>query len=205
MTGSIEVICGSMFSGKTEELLRRLRRAQIGKQKIQSFKPVIDNRYSDTHIQSHDANKLKSLAVNNASEILAKIEPDSRVIGIDEAQFFDEKLFDVIQTLAENGKRVIVAGLDMDSRGKPFGVMPQIMAVAEYVIKLSAICMQCGGRAFRTQRLSSENSDQVLVGTHDMYEARCRACHTADGAKKTPAKRSEQGPLTNDYFMDMPL
>jgi thymidine kinase len=182
--GMVEVVCGSMFSGKTEELMRRLKRAQYAKQKIQVFKPVIDQRYSVDHVQSHDANRILSIPVQSAREILEKIDDNTRVVGIDEAQFFDDTLVDVAQKLAYRGTRVILAGLDMDFRGQPFGPMPKLLAVAESVTKLSAVCVVCGSPATRSQRMVAEvepgsaaMEDQVLVGAHDYYEARCRFCH----------------------------
>jgi thymidine kinase len=174
--GWIEVICGSMFSGKTEELLRRLKRAQIARQRVQVFKPVIDNRYSAEHVQSHDANRLPSRVVDKGKDILKLVEDHTRVVGIDEAQFFDETIVEVAQKLAYRGIRVIVAGLDMDFRGQPFGPMPRLLAVAEEVTKLSAVCVICGQPASRTQRVAGGNT-QIAVGAKDMYEARCRFCH----------------------------
>ena len=181
----VEVVCGSMFSGKTEELMRRLKRAQYARQKIQVFKPVIDQRYSVDHVQSHDANKILSIPVKTAKEILERIDDNTRVVGIDEAQFFDDEIVDVAQKLAYRGTRVICAGLDMDFRGNPFGPMPKLLAIAEHVTKLSAVCVVCGAPATRSQRMVSEQQDstlaavdgQVLVGAHDYYEARCRFCH----------------------------
>ena len=181
--GGIEVVCGSMFSGKTEELMRRLKRAQYARQKIQVFKPVIDQRYSVDHVQSHDANRILSIPVSTAKEILERVDDNTRMVGIDEAQFFDDGLIDVAQKLAYRGTRVICAGLDMDFKGQPFGPMPKLLAVAESVTKLSAVCMVCGAPATRSQRMvseeaTSENTEgQVLVGAHDYYEARCRFCH----------------------------
>lgn len=176
LPGFIEVICGSMFSGKTEELLRRVRRAQIARQKVQVFKPLIDNRYSVEHVQSHDANKVFSRAVQSPAEILERVEDNTRVVGIDEAQFFDDTIVDVANKLAYRGIRVIVAGLDLDFRGQPFGPMPKLLAVSESVTKLSAVCMVCGNPASRSQRLTADGS-KILVGAHDSYEARCRFCH----------------------------
>ena len=185
--GQVEVVCGSMFSGKTEELMRRLKRAQYAKQKIQVFKPVIDQRYSTEHVQSHDANRILSTPVSSAKEILERVDDNTRVVGIDEAQFFDDTLVDVAQKLAYRGTRVICAGLDMDFRGQPFGPMPKLLAIAEQVTKLSAVCVVCGAPATRSQRLISASfepatesaavNEQVLVGAHDYYEARCRFCH----------------------------
>ncbi len=174
-TGWIEVICGSMFSGKTEELIRRLRRAQIARQKVAIFKPVIDDRYSTEHIVSHDEGRLPSLPVSSARQILEQAG-DATVIGIDEAQFFGPELVDVCQELADSGKRVIVAGLDQDYMGRPFEPIPQLLAVAEYITKTMAICVKCGNPANRTQRLSHDSA-RVVVGARDMYEARCRYCH----------------------------
>jgi thymidine kinase len=182
LPGFIEVICGSMFSGKTEELLRRVKRAQIARQKVQVFKPIIDKRYSETHVQSHDASRVLSHPIERAHEIYGLLEHNCRVVGIDEAQFFDDEIVEIAQTLAFRGIRVIVAGLDLDFRGKPFGPMPQLLAVAENVTKLSAVCMVCGGNATRSQRVTSsptsETMDaQVSVGAQELYEARCRFCH----------------------------
>jgi len=173
--GWIEVICGSMFSGKTEELIRRLRRAQIARQRVQIFKPTIDERYSQDYLVSHSDMRLKSEAVSSADEILVKIDHRAEVIGIDEAQFFDLKLVQVCTQLADAGKRVVVAGLDKDYLGKPFEPMPQLMAIAEYIEKTLAICMKCGNPANYTQRLV-DSSDRVLVGATGTYEARCRRC-----------------------------
>lgn len=173
-TGWIEVICGCMFSGKTEELIRRARRAEIAKQKVAIFKPCIDNRYSSEHIVSHSEQTLVSQVVDDALEILERSK-DAQVVGIDEGQFFKSNLVDVCEQLANQGKRVIVAGLDQDYRGKPFEPMPQILAVAEYITKTLAICVVCGSPADRTQR-KTQQSDRVLVGAKDIYEARCRHC-----------------------------
>jgi thymidine kinase len=173
-TGWIEVICGCMFSGKTEELIRRARRAEIAKQRVAIFKPCIDNRYSSEHIVSHSEQTLVSQVVDDALEILERSK-DAQVVGIDEGQFFKSNLVDVCEQLANQGKRVIVAGLDQDYRGKPFEPMPQILAVAEYITKTLAICVVCGNPADRTQR-KTQQSDRVLVGAKDIYEARCRHC-----------------------------
>jgi thymidine kinase len=191
LPGFIEVVCGSMFSGKTEELVRRLKRAQIARQKVQVFKPVIDNRYSKDHVQSHDANRILSRPVERARDILKHVEDNTRVVGIDEAQFFDDSVVDVAQKLAYRGIRVIVAGLDMDFRGQPFGPMPKLLAVAESVTKLSAVCVVCGNPASRTQRTMSpagSESAKVLVGAKEMYEARCRFCHEPDAQAAPEAK-----------------
>jgi thymidine kinase len=173
-TGWIEVICGSMFSGKTEELIRRLNRAKIARQKIQIFKPAVDKRYHDQNIVSHDQNSISSIAIDSSEEILA-LAADYEVIGLDEAQFFDVGILDVCSQLANEGKRVIVAGLDMDYLGNPFGPIPQLMAMAEFVSKVHAICMVCGEVASRSYRISN-NDNQVLLGETDLYEARCRHC-----------------------------
>ena len=172
--GWIEVICGSMFSGKTEELIRRLRRAQIARQTVSIFKPKIDNRFSSDHLVSHNEQRIPSISVNNSEEILEKVR-DSQVIGIDEAQFFDNSLVEVCQTLANQGKRVIVAGLDKDFKGEPFEPMPQLLAVSEYITKTLAICVKCGNPANHTQRIT-DSKEQVVVGSEDIYEARCRHC-----------------------------
>ena len=180
LPGFIEVICGSMFSGKTEELIRRLKRAQIARQKVQVFKPVIDNRYSVDHVQSHDAGRILSRPVEKARDILKLVDDNTRVVGIDEAQFFDESVVEVAQKLAYRGVRVIVAGLDLDFRGLPFGPMPRLQAVAEQDTKLQAVCMVCGAPASRSQRIAGSKSDQIAVGAKDQYEARCRFCHEPD-------------------------
>ena len=173
-SGWIEVITGSMFSGKTEELIRRMRRAEIAKMKTGLFKPFIDSRYSTKHVVSHNQSKLESIMVTTAVEII-KHSNKMDVIGIDEAQFFDHKIIEVCRELADKKIRVIVAGLDTDYRGKPFGFMPQLMCESDYLDKLRAICVICGNPASYTQRTIS-NSKQVLIGETDMYEARCRNC-----------------------------
>jgi thymidine kinase len=177
-TGWIEVVCGSMFSGKTEELIRRLRRAQIAKQRVAIFKPVIDTRYAEDRIVSHSGISLPSINVSSADEIRERAV-DVDVIGIDEAQFFDLDLVRVCEELASLGHRVIVAGLDQDYLGKPFEPMPQLLAVAEYISKTLAICMVCGNPANRTQRVT-QRSERVLVGADESYEARCRKCWTTN-------------------------
>jgi thymidine kinase len=171
----VEVITGSMFSGKSEELIRRVRRAQIARQRVQIFKPRIDDRYDTDQIVSHSDMKMPSLVVASAREILDQVEDRTEVVGIDEGQFFDNGIVQVINTLADRGVRVIVAGLDQDFTGRPFEPMPQILAVAEYVDKILAICMQCGAPANRTQRLTG-STDRVVVGGAQDYEARCRRC-----------------------------
>ena len=175
-SGWIEVICGSMFSGKTEELIRRLRRAQIAKQNVEIFKPLVDNRYEENYVVSHNQQKIASHTVDDAAEIF-DLAKDAQVLGIDEAQFFDENLIEVCQALANARKRVIVAGLDTDYRGIPFEPMPQLLAVAEYITKTLAICMKCGNPASFTQRLTA-STERVVVGASDVYEARCRRCYT---------------------------
>lgn len=185
LPGFIEVICGGMFSGKTEELVRRIKRAQYGRLKVQVFKPSIDNRYSEDHVQSHDANKIPSIAVKEAKEILEKVEDNTRVVGIDEIQFFDDSIVDVCNKLAYRGVRVICAGLDMDFKGLPFGPIPKLMAVSESVTKLQAVCVVCGLPATRSQRLVGDAS-VVAVGASEMYEPRCRFCHEPNPATLTP-------------------
>jgi thymidine kinase len=174
-SGWVEVITGSMFSGKSEELIRRIRRAQIARQRVQIFKPRIDARYSSDEIVSHSDMKMPSQVVASAAEILERVGQDTEVVGIDEGQFFDLSLVDVVNTLADQGRRVIVAGLDQDYRGRPFEPMPQLLAVAEYVDKTLAICMRCGAPANRSQRLVAAK-DRVVVGGAEQYEARCRRC-----------------------------
>lgn len=173
--GWIEVIAGCMFSGKTEELIRRLRRALIAKQKVKVFKPKIDTRYSEGSIVSHSEQSLPSTIIEDVREII-HLSKDAQVIGIDEAQFFSNDIIHVCNTLASNGKRVIVAGLDQDYRGIPFEPMPQLLAVAEYITKTLAICVNCGNPADKTQR-KIISGERVVVGAADIYEARCRKCH----------------------------
>jgi thymidine kinase len=172
--GWIEVICGSMFSGKTEELIRRLKRAKIANQKVEIFKPTIDTRYDETEVVSHNQNSISSTPVSSSLNILL-MNDDADVIGIDEAQFFDQELVFVCEKLAEQGTRVIIAGLDMDYLGKPFGPMPALMAIAEYVTKVNAICMVCGDIATHSFRKTNE-INLVMLGEKDTYEARCRFC-----------------------------
>jgi len=181
-SGCIEVVCGSMFSGKTEELIRRLRRAQFANQKIAIFKPTLDKRYSDVEVVSHDFHKLTSTPIQNPAEML-KIGADVQVVGVDEAQFFGDSLVEVCQTLANRGVRVVVAGLDMDYLGQPFGPMPRLMAVAEDVQKVHAICVKCGALATYSHRLS-KSQDLVLLGEKDVYEPLCRACFNAARAEE---------------------
>ena len=173
---TIEVICGSMFSGKSEELIRRLRRAEIARQPVQIFKPRLDDRYDTDHIVSHNQQRLPSDRVRDSRELYERVRPETRVIGIDEAQFFDEGLVDVCERLADSGHRVIVAGLDKDYRGEPFEPMPALLAVAEYITKTLAICVRCGRPATFTQRLTA-STERVVVGAADVYEARCRRCY----------------------------
>lgn len=173
--GWVEVIAGSMFSGKSEELIRRLRRAKIARQKVQVFKPEIDSRFSNNHIVSHSEMRHESSNIRSATEILERVDPGTEVVGIDEGQFFDEELVNVANLLAARGIRVIIAGLDQDYTGKPFEPMPQLLAIAEYITKTHAICMKCGQPANYSQR-TFESEERVAVGASDKYEARCRGC-----------------------------
>lgn len=173
-SGWIEVICGSMFSGKTEELIRRLKRARIARQSVEIFKPVVDNRYAEDRVVSHDANSIPSTAVESASQILLMVG-DVDVVGIDEAQFFDSELENVCNVLANKGIRVIVAGLDMDFRGKPFGPIPALLSIAEFVTKVHAICMHCGNLALYSHR-TIKGEDLVVLGEKESYEPLCRDC-----------------------------
>ena len=175
-SGWIEVVCGSMFSGKTEELIRRLKRAKIANQKVEIFKPQTDTRYDKVNVVSHDENSIPSIPVASSRDIMAHCN-DVNVIGIDEAQFFDDELPQVVQNLALKGVRVIVAGLDMDFKGDPFGPMPALLAVAEYITKVHAICPHCASLATHSYRLSP-NQEQVLLGEKDSYEPRCRVCYS---------------------------
>lgn len=185
-TGSVEVITGSMFCGKTDEMIRRLRREKFAHHKIQVFKPKIDNRYAEDKVTSHAGSEFDATPLNNASEVKEKLEKDTTIVGIDEAQFFDAEIVNVVNELAAMGKRVIVAGLDTDFRGEPFGPMPALTAQAERVDKLNAICMVCGKDASRTQRLldgkpANYNDPIVVVGAEELYEARCREHHIVLG------------------------
>ncbi len=180
--GWIEVIAGSMFSGKTEELIRRLKRARFAKQKIEIFKPRIEVRYSEEEVVSHDDNAIHSTPVDSAANIIL-LASDVEVVGIDEAQFFDDGLVDVCNQLAYSGVRVIVAGLDMDFRGKPFGPMPKLMSIAEYVTKVHAICVRCGTLAHYTHRLS-EDDKLIVLGETDIYEPLCRVCYLKANARR---------------------
>lgn len=181
-SGWIEVICGSMFSGKTEELIRRLKRAEFAKQKVEIFKPTVDTRYNDEEVVSHDENCIRSTPVPSSSNIPI-LADDVDVVGIDEAQFFDSELVDVCVDLANRGSRVIVAGLDMDYSGKPFGPIPQLMAVAEYVTKVHAVCVRCGNLANYSHRLSIDNS-LVMLGEKNEYEPLCRSCFYGEQIQK---------------------
>lgn len=185
-TGQIEVICGSMFSGKTEELIRRVRRASIARQKVQVFKPDIDDRYNIQRVTSHNGQDFGAIPVKDSAALLARVEPDTTVVAIDEAQFFDQGIVRVTNHLANNGVRVIIAGLDMDFRGEPFGPMPALLCRADEVQKLHAICMVCGENASRTQRLVNGQPARyddpiILVGASEAYEARCREHHSVPG------------------------
>jgi len=188
--GWLEVITGSMFSGKSEELIRRLRRAQIARQRVQIFKPIVDDRFSRDHIVSHSDMRIASQNVASSEELVRLVEADTEVVGVDEGQFFDLNLPAACNTLADGGKRVIVAGLDQDFLGRPFEPMPQLLAIAEYITKTLAICVICGDPANHTQRLVA-SSDRVLVGASGLYEARCRHCFdptlSAVGAAERPA------------------
>ena len=175
-SGWIEVICGSMFSGKTEELIRRLKRAKIADQRVEIFKPKLDTRYDDVAVVSHDENRILSMPLSQSVKMLDLTE-EVDVVGVDEAQFFDHQLPEVCETLALRGVRVIVAGLDMDYMGKPFGPMPHLLAVAEYITKVHAICQHCGNLATHSYRLTTDN-DRVVLGEKDTYEARCRTCYS---------------------------
>lgn len=181
-TGQVEVICGSMFCGKTEELIRRVRRAVIARQRAQVFKPSLDDRYSIEHVTSHTGQNIEAQPVSSAAEIPRLLDPETTVVAIDEAQFFDDQLVDVVNQLAESDIRVILAGLDTDFRGEPFGPMPQLLCRAEEVTKLHAICMICGEPASRTQRLvngqpANFSDPIIMVGAQEAYEARCRKHH----------------------------
>ena len=173
--GWVEVIAGSMFSGKSEELIRRLRRAKIARQKVQVFKPELDSRFAENQIVSHSEMRIPSENVKTSDDLIARVRDDTEVVGIDEGQFFDANLPAACNTLADRGKRVIVAGLDQDYLGRPFEPMPQLLAIAEYITKTLAICVVCGDPANHTQRLVA-SSDRVLVGATGLYEARCRHC-----------------------------
>lgn len=193
--GWIEVICGSMFCGKTEELIRRVRRARIARQKVQVFKPAIDTRYAEREVTSHNGLQVEAVPVENTAQIRETIAADTTVVALDEVQFFDEDVIALCDELAMQGKRVIVAGLDMDFRGEPFGPVPALMARAERVDKLRAICVVCGAPASRTQRLidgqpAAYDDPVILVGASEVYEARCRHCHIVPGHPEAEAEIS---------------
>ena len=190
--GSIEVICGSMFSGKTEELIRRLKRAQFAKQKVEIYKPCIDVRYSEEEVVSHEGHSIMSTPIDSPARMLL-LSSDVEVVGIDEAQFFDDTIVEVVQTLANRGVRVIIAGLDTDFMGKPFGPMPALMAVAEDIQKVHAICVKCGSPANHSHRLTS-NDKLVVLGEKDVYEPLCRHCYNAalEAEKMSPTDNSDQ-------------
>lgn len=195
-TGHIEVICGSMFSGKTEELIRRIRRAEIARQRVKVFKPKIDNRYSEFEIVSHNEQSYPSVVVEDAEEIYEN-SFDVEVIGIDEAQFFNNNLIAVCQNLADSGKRVIVAGLDQDYKAMPFEPMPQLLSIAEYITKTLAVCVVCGAPANRTHRIT-DNDEQILVGAKNLYEARCRLHHVVNSeSKQKSGNNKESNPKVN--------
>lgn len=191
--GWIEVVSGSMFSGKTEELIRRMKRAQIAQQPIKIFKPKIDNRYSKEKVVSHNSNSINSIAVSSSAEILAQCH-NIEVVGIDEVQFFDDGIIDVCNTLANNGVRVIAAGLDMDFQAKPFGPMPPLMAIAEYVTKVHAICIKCGHLAHYSHRTQADEQ-QILVGEKDSYEPLCRTCYNEAVGQQKKNELVNQAPL----------
>lgn len=202
--GWIELICGSMFSGKTEELIRRVRRAEIAKQKVQVFKPTLDNRYAPERVNSHAGSQTDAVRVRASHEILALVQEDTQVVAIDEVQFFDPDVLDVCQRLADGGKRVLCTGLDLDFRGEPFGIMPRLLAVAEHVEKLQAICMSCGAPATRTQRLidgrpADYNDPVILIGAAEAYEPRCRACHVVTG-RPHPQAEPNSAPVSLPAF-----
>ena len=199
--GWVEVICGSMFSGKSEELISRVRRSQFAKQKIAVFKPQIDNRYSEEAVVSHDGSSVMAKPIAHSTEIFQNITSDIEVIAIDEVQFFDDEIVNVIQHLADSGHRVVAAGLDQDFRGEPFGVMPRLMAIAELVTKLQAVCAVCGSPASRTQRLingepASYDDPIILVGASESYEPRCRHHHQVPKSPNTLKNTTETETLS---------
>jgi thymidine kinase len=189
--GWIEVVCGPMFSGKSEELIRRLRRAEIARQRVQIFKPVIDQRYSSDHIVSHDDSRIHSDSVSTAADVEAKLDVRTEVIGIDEAQFLGEAMVELVVRWADMGKRIIIAGLDTDYLGRPFHPMPELLAVADEITKTLAICMQCGNPAKHTQRLIA-SEDLIVVGAEGMYEARCRRCFEPNLAAAEAQKKKKE-------------
>jgi thymidine kinase len=194
-TGWIEVICGSMFSGKTEELIRRVKLAVYGKQRVQVFKPKLDNRYDEKLVVSHSQQRVVSTPVDRPEQIFSYLDPETKVVGIDEVQFFGGEIVSVCEALANRGLRVICAGLDQDYKGQPFEPVPPLMAVAEFVTKLQAICVVCGNPAHRTQRIAPVRG-RLMVGASESYEARCRKCHVPEPADATP-------PQTLDLFEDL--
>ena len=201
-TAGLEVICGPMFSGKSEELIRRLRRARIARQRVQVFKPAIDDRYSIDRIVSHSEASLEAIVARTSEDVMKRLDDRVEVVGIDEVQFFDRGIIDVCERLANLGKRVIVAGLDLDYRGVPFEPVPQLMAVADYVTKTLAVCMRCGAAASRTQRLVASES-RIVVGAMDSYEARCRRCFEPDlpsqlAMELSPTSGTGAGPADRD-------
>jgi thymidine kinase len=181
-TGWIEVMCGSMFSGKTEELLRRVKRARLARQRVMLFKPRVDDRYDEVKVVSHEGVNADAIPVSSAAELVALVTRDTAVVGVDEVQFFDDGIVSAAEALASRGMRVLAAGLDQDWKGQPFGPMPALLAVAEYVTKLHAVCSRCGGAATRSQRLVAAEA-QLFVGGAAEYEARCRACHVPEATK----------------------
>lgn len=183
--GSLEVICGPMFSGKSEELIRRVKRALIARRRVQVFKPALDDRYDASSVASHSAQKHEAVPVGSAADLASRLDPLVEVVAVDEVQFLDEPVVQLLERLADRGVRVIAAGLDQDFAGSPFGVMPALLAKAEYVSKLQAICMVCGAPASRSQRLV-RSGGQVLVGAAESYEARCRHCHTVPPSSDHP-------------------
>jgi thymidine kinase len=193
--GWIEVVCGPMFSGKSEELIRRLRRAEIARQRVQIFKPAIDERYSSDQIVSHDDGRIHAEPVSSAMEVQAKLDLRTEVIGIDEAQFLGETVVDFVVRLADMGKRLVIAGLDTDYLGRPFHPMPELLAVADEITKTLAICMQCGNPAKHTQRLIA-SEDLIVVGAAGMYEARCRRCFEPNLAKVEAQKKKQMELVT---------
>jgi len=195
--GWVEVICGSMFSGKTEELIRRIHRAQIARQKVQVFKPAVDTRYAEREVASHNGMQWEAVPVESAAQVRDLVDPDTTVVALDEAQFFEDEVIELCEELADRGVRVVVAGLDTDFRGEPFGPMPALMARAELVHKLQAICVVCGGPASRTQRIvngqpAAYDDPLILVGADEAYEARCRVCHEVRPAGEGAGRSGEE-------------
>jgi thymidine kinase len=184
--GCIEIVCGSMFSGKTEELLRRMKRARLARQVVQLFKPRVDQRYDAVKVVSHEGSNADAVPVASAAELVARVRPETAVVGVDEVQFFEAAIVEALETLANRGVRVICAGLDQDYLGRPFGPMPTLMAIAEYVTKLHAVCTSCGNAACRSQRLVAREG-QLFVGGASAYEARCRRCFSAPDEPSRPA------------------